>query len=95
MSIVQVQQQENNSNNACVLPQLRGFFFFSRFKLFVENFLVINHLGQSQRPTGRAENDFLPQELMVALRQTALPAEYLGPPGLTNINKLLRQNPPV
>jgi hypothetical protein len=28
MSIVQVQQQENNPNNACVLPQLRGFFFF-------------------------------------------------------------------
>jgi hypothetical protein len=63
--------------------------------LFVENFLVINYLGQSQRPTGRAENDFLPQELMIALRQTALPAEYLGPSGSTNINKILRPNPPV
>ncbi len=52
-------------------------------------------LGQSQRPTARAENDFLPQELMVALRQTALPAEYLGPPGATNISKLLRPIPPV
>ncbi|UJR32073.1 hypothetical protein I4U23_019541 [Adineta vaga] len=61
MSIVEIQQQENNRNNAsnsCTLPQLRG---------------------QLQRPAARAENDFLPQELMVALRQTALPSEYLGP----------------
>jgi hypothetical protein len=28
MSIVEVQQQqENNGNNTCVLPQLRGFFY--------------------------------------------------------------------
>ncbi|CAF1214104.1 unnamed protein product [Rotaria sordida] len=77
MSIVEVQQQEINgtkSNNACVLPQLRG---------------------QSQRPAGRTENDFLPQELMITLRQTALPAEYLGPPGITNANKLLRPMPPA
>lgn len=32
---------------------------------------------------------------MVALRQSALPSEYLGPPGVTNINKLLRPMPPV
>jgi hypothetical protein len=56
---------------------------------------LLDYLGQSQRPPGRAENDFLPQELMVALRQTALPAEYLGPPGATNIHKLLRPMPPV
>ncbi|CAF3662745.1 unnamed protein product [Rotaria sp. Silwood1] len=49
--------------------------------------------GQSQRPAGRTENDFLPQELMITLRQTALPAEYLGPPGITNPNKLLRPMP--
>ena len=57
--------------------------------------MLNNRLGQSQRPSGRAENDFLPQELMVALRQSALPSEYLGPPGVTNINKLLRPMPPV
>ena len=60
-----------------------------------ERTFATDSLGQSQRPAGRAENDFLPQELMVALRQTALPAEYLGPPGVTNINKLLRPMPPV
>jgi hypothetical protein len=32
---------------------------------------------------------------MVALRQTALPSEYLGPPGATNVSKLLRPMPPV
>jgi hypothetical protein len=34
MSIVEVQQQENSgngSNNACVLPQLRGFLFLIDF----------------------------------------------------------------
>jgi hypothetical protein len=67
------------------------FFFCEIFEL-VE---ICNCLGQSQRPTGRTENDFLPQELMVALRQTALPSEYLGPPGVTNINKYLRPMPPV
>jgi hypothetical protein len=33
MSIVEVHQQENNGNNACVLPQLRGYFvlFFKNY----------------------------------------------------------------
>jgi hypothetical protein len=56
---------------------------------------LCDYLGQSQRPTGRAENDFLPQELMLTLRQTALPTEYLGPPGATNVNKILRPMPTV
>lgn len=74
MSIVEIQQQENNGSNTCVLPQLRG---------------------QSQRPgAGRGDNDFLPQELMLALRQTALPTEYLGPPSVANANKILRPIPP-
>lgn len=96
MSIVEVQQQQENkgsgANNACVLPQLRG---WNLFLEIIDGLIEANCLGQSQKPTGRAENDFLPQELMVALRQTALPSEYLGPPGVTNISKLLRPMPPV
>jgi len=56
---------------------------------------LVNYIGQVQRPAGRIENDFLPQELMVALRQTALPSEYLGPSSGTNSNKLVRPMPPV
>ena len=94
MSIVEVQQQENKgtgANNVCVLPQLRGL----RLVRGIQEVFFNDRLGQSQRPAGRGENDFLPQELMVALRQTALPSEYLGPPGVTNVNKLLRPMPPV
>ena len=76
----------------CLTSTSRSFVFI--FEALLRIFLC-DYLGQSQRPTGRAENDFLPQELMIALRQTALPAEYLGPPGVTNINKLLRPMPPV
>ncbi|CAF0912480.1 unnamed protein product [Adineta ricciae] len=76
MSIVELQQQENNGNsssNSCVLPQLRG---------------------QAQRPVARADNDFLPQELMVALRQSALPSEYLGPSTTAHGHKSSRALPP-
>ncbi len=66
-------------------------FYFLRI---IENYLV-NYIGQVQRSTGRIENDFLPQELMVALRQTALPSEYLGPSSGTNSNKYVRPMPPV
>lgn len=51
---------------------------------------MYNYSGQLQKTTGRAENDFLPHELMVTLRQTAVPAEYLGPPGSVNPAKLLK-----
>jgi hypothetical protein len=97
MSIVEVHQQQqdtngNGSNNACVLPQLRGLVRFLWVSVLMKETF---HLGQSQRPAGRTENDFLPQELMLALRQTALPNEYLGPPAVINANKFLRPLPTV
>ncbi|CAF1239746.1 unnamed protein product [Adineta steineri] len=79
MSIVEVQQQHETNGANSV------------------NACVLPQLrGQLQRPTGRAaENDFLPQELMAALRQNNVPSEYLGPPNSTNSNKLLRPTPPI
>ena len=93
MSIVEVHQQEGNgtsSSNACVLPQLRG-----NATSPVTRRIRFSLVGQSQRATGRGENDFLPQELMLALRQNTLPSEYLGPPGSSNVNRMLRPLPPV
>ena len=95
MSIVEIQQQQeangNGSTNTCVLPQLRG----RLCPCAPLRWNLLSFSGQSQRTSGRTDNDFLPQELMLALRQTSLPAEYLGPPGAASANRSLRPIPSV
>ena len=100
MSIVEIQQQQqeangNGSANTCVLPQLRGRLPSCASLPWNDETFSLATSGQSQRTNGRTDNDFLPQELMLALRQTSLPAEYLGPPGAASANKSLRPIPSV